>query len=123
MNTFDTDPKRLDNGIEVWKDRIEIWFNRAAVSYKQDQIEVCKDALNRRWSYQQILAELEGTEPPDPPNEPEFYFGKRGRYNRGVSQGGRGPSDPDQPAPVPRRPFPNTGAGEIGLPEPFPGGA
>ena len=104
MDTFDADPKKLDTGIEIWKDRVAIWFNRAAVAFRKNQIDVSKDALCRSWQYQQALAELEGKELPDPPNEPEFYFGRRDLSNTSWGLGRPG-DDPDDPAPVPWPPF------------------
>lgn len=103
--------------------KIEIWFHRAAMAHKRDHIELSKDALNRRWQYQKELAELEGKEPPAPPRDPDYYFGRRYNTSQGYGPGfGRPGGDPDQPAPVPRRPLPDAGAGEIELPlpEPFP---
>jgi len=122
VEPFDADPKKFHDGIEIWNDRIEIWFSRAAQAYEQAHIQLSKDALYRRWQYQQALAEMDGTAPPPPPKDPEYYFGKR---DRGDSQNygpgfGRPGGDPDQPAPVPRRPLPNAGDGEVELPLPPP---
>jgi hypothetical protein len=104
MQNEGSDTKRL-------RDQIETWLNRAAMAYQMNHDELSKQALHYRWEYQKQLALLEGTEPPEAPQEPEDFF-------RGWDRGGPRKRDPDQPAPVPRRPLPNAGAGEIALPIP-----
>jgi len=105
---------------QSYKDKIETWMNRAAMAYQQKNMELAKQALDRRWQFQIKLAELEGTQRPDPPDDPEEYF--KG-LDRGSPRGG-GPnrwpygSDPDNPARVPKRPLPTAGAGEVALPLP-----
>jgi hypothetical protein len=107
---------------EEVKAQIETWLNRAAMAYQQHNIDLSKVALMRRWQYQELLAELEGTEPPELPQEPEYYFGRSDGGSPNPQGGGPGfgprRRDPDQPAPVPRRPLPNAGAGEVALPLP-----
>ena len=68
-------------------------------------MDLSKTALEKRWEYQKKLALLEGTDPPPPPLEPKDFFGGLG------GSSGRGPRnyDPNQPAPVPRRPYPSSG--------------
>jgi ATP-dependent Clp protease ATP-binding subunit ClpA len=55
------------------------WFNRAALAYKQKNIELCKQALLRGWHHLKEIGKLQGFAPTDNPQEPEYYFGKNGR--------------------------------------------
>jgi hypothetical protein len=104
------------------KEQVETWLNRAAMAYEMGNLELSEQALMRRWQYQKLLSELEGTELPELPKKPEEFFRgwDRGNPNPKGDGPGFGPRryDPDQPAPVPRRPLPNAGAGEIALPLP-----
>jgi hypothetical protein len=117
-----SDDRLNDLQNEKLKERIVTWLNRAAMAYEQNNIDLSKQALYRRWQCQRELAELEGTEPPEPPKEPDDYFKglDRGNWKPQSGDPGFGPSgrDPDQPAPVPRRPLPTAGAGEVALPLP-----
>jgi len=123
MEVFDTEPRRLNGGSEAYNERIKVWFERAAVAYQRDSIALSKDALYRWWQYRQELARLEGKQIPEQPKEPQYYFGKKDGLTRN-SYGNDGPGfgppggDPDQPAPVPRRPRPDAGASEVEIPLP-----
>jgi hypothetical protein len=95
--------------------QIDIWLNRALMAFHEDRMDLSKTALEKRWEYQKKLALLEGTDPPPPPPEPKDFF-----EGLGGGSGPRGPRnyDPNQTAPVPRRPLPSSGSGEIVLPLP-----
>ncbi len=84
-------------------DQVSTWFKRAEMAFQQNNADLSKMCLQRQWHYQNELAAMEGTAPPEEPREPEYYFG---RHYRG---------GPDQPALVPRQPHPNAGAGEVTL--------
>jgi len=86
--------------------QISAWFKRAEMAYMQNNADLSRMCLQRRWQYQNELATMEGTAPPEESREPEYYFGRD-------DHGG-----PDQPALVPRQPHPNVGAGAIALPIP-----
>ena len=118
MNTFNADPNKMEDEIEVCRMRIRVWFERAAEAYEKDSIALSKDALLRWWQYRHALAELEGTEPPEQPKAPIYYFAWREDSKHTSSFYRRPSSDPDQPALVPLRPRPYAGAGEIELPLP-----
>jgi hypothetical protein len=120
MNTFDADPKKVKDAIEVCNERIKVWYIRAEMAYQQDSIAVSKDALYRWWQYRQALAEIEGKQTPQQPKDPPYYFGRRDGFNLNSQGYGRPGGDPDEPGPVPRRPLPNAGAGEVELPLPSP---
>jgi hypothetical protein len=96
------------------KHQIDIWLNRALMAYQQDKMDLTKTALDKRWEYQKALAELEGSPPPPAPEDPKRFFRD---WDQGPGFGRKG-RDPDQPAPVPLRPYPAAGAGEIALPLP-----
>jgi len=102
---------------EQWKEGIQTWRNRAYMAYSQANIQLSKVALERMWNYQRQLAEMEGSDTPPYPLGPEEFF--RNEEERG-GPGWLWPKgrDPDQPAPVPRRPLPPAGSGEVALPEP-----
>jgi len=123
MEIFDTDPKTVKTRMEIYNDQAKIWFERAATAYQRNSIEVSKDALWRWWKYRQELSAFEGKPTPEQPKEPEHYFGRRdGHLNlHGSGPGfGRPGGDPNQPAPVPRRPHPDAGASEVEIPLPTP---
>jgi len=84
--------------IQKLRGQIYSWQWRAAMAYDMNNDELSKQALHYRWEYQKKLAELEGTEPPESPQEPEDFF-------RGWPRGNPRGRDPDQPARVPRRLF------------------
>ena len=87
-------------------DQISSWFKRAEMAYQQNNADLSRMCLQRRWHYQNELATMDGTAAPEKSREPEYYFGGEDR------------SGPDQPALVPRQPHPNAGAGDIALPTP-----
>lgn len=118
MITFNADPKKMEDEIEVCRVRIRVWFGRAAEAYEKDAVALSKDALLRWWQYRFALAELEGTELPEQPKAPIYYFAWREDSKHTSSFYRRPGSDPDQPALVPLRPRPDAGAGEIELPLP-----
>jgi hypothetical protein len=118
MNTFDADPKKMKDAFEACNERIKIWYDRAAMAYQQDSIDVSKDALHGWWHYRQELAEIEGKQTPQQPKDPPYYFGRRDGFNLNSQGYGRLGGDPDQPAPVPRRPRPDLGSGDVELPIP-----
>ncbi|MFA7338894.1 MAG: hypothetical protein WC028_19060 [Candidatus Obscuribacterales bacterium] len=118
MITFNADPNKMEDEIEICRVRIRVWFERAAIAYEKDAVALSKDALLRWWQYRFALAELEGTEPPEQPKAPIYYFAWREDSKHSSSFYRRPGSDPDQPALVPLRPRPDAGAGEIELPLP-----
>lgn len=115
MITFNADPSKVEDEIEVCRVRIRVWFERAAEAYEKDSIALSKDALLRWWQYRYELAELEGTQPPEKQKAPIYYFAWREGPKHSSSFYRRPDSDPDQPALVPLRPRPDAGAGEIEL--------
>ncbi|MDP3510487.1 MAG: hypothetical protein Q8T09_21135 [Candidatus Melainabacteria bacterium] len=92
---------------EEVNEQISTWFKRAELAYHQKNTDLSRMCLHRRWQYQNELATIEGTAPPEESKEPNFYFGRDD------------PGDPDQPALVPRQPHPNSGAGEVAMPLPM----
>jgi len=53
---------------------VEKWLNRAALAYKQPNIELSKKALLHSWECQKQLAEMEGSKVPEQPQDPELFF-------------------------------------------------
>jgi hypothetical protein len=60
--------------IKNYKDQAQTWLNRAYVAHKMNNAELSKQAMEQRWQFLQKLAELEGTPPPDKPQDPEEAF-------------------------------------------------
>jgi len=118
MISFNADPNKMEDEIEVCRVRIRVWFERAAEAYEKDSIALSKDALLRWWQYRYALAELEGAKPPERPKAPIYYFAWRNDSKQASSFYRRPGGDPDQPALVPLLPRPDGGAGEIELPLP-----
>ena len=106
MITFNAHPNDVEDENEVCRMRIPVWFERAAEAYEKDAVALSKDALLRWWQYRFALAELEGTEPPEQPKAPIYYFAWREDSKQKSSFYRRPGSDPDQPALVRLRPRP-----------------
>ena len=104
-----------DSNLKKLKDQADTWFNRAAMAYQGNRMDLAKQALARRWDYLEKISKLEGTMPPELPPDPEQFFRD---WRGGGNYPGPGPKgrDPNQPAGVPRRPLPTVGAGEVALP-------
>ncbi|MBC7997949.1 MAG: hypothetical protein IAF58_08400 [Leptolyngbya sp.] len=102
-----TEPEEIEQASR----QIEVWLNRAAMAFQAQNIDLCKQALERRWSYQKKLALLQNLPEPPPPLEPEDFF-------RDWGTGGSSKGGPRSPSPVPRIPYPQSGAGSVARPVP-----
>jgi hypothetical protein len=112
----------------ILKDLVLTWANRAAMARKQkadnrDRHQVMDEltgqALDHCWEYQTALAPILNVDTPPKPDSPEEVWQWLGGIDIGPS--GRGPDlprAPDQPAGVPRKPLPFSGAGAVALPLP-----
>lgn len=114
--------------IEYLEDLMHSDFRQAALCYIFNENKKAKEFLILRLKHAWKLAKLLGTQPPDQSVGPVDFFSGRDwhrRLLRPVSRRpekpDRGPRDsgpgmnPDQPAPVPRKPLPNPVAGTIAL--------
>lgn len=84
------------------------------MAWQQRNLDLTEQALTRMWRFQVAAARIEGKEPPEKPPDPETYFGGGEGESRGVDR----PWPPFDPSPVPRKPMPSSGAGEVALPLP-----
>jgi len=90
------------------------WYSMAAVQYKEGNLQKSKFYLDNAWDCLYMLAEIDKTVKPQRFREPEFYFGRDDSGNQNF---------PDQPAPVPRQPSPDTKTASVALPIPVEGDA
>jgi ATP-dependent Clp protease ATP-binding subunit ClpA len=81
------------------RDQMTTWFNRAIMAKHQSREELVKQALERKWQYEQELARVMGIDPPDEPEDPDDL----------IDSGGPDDLPPNAPAGVPRRPKPASG--------------
>jgi len=80
------------------------------MAHTKGHVELVRQALEHKYGYQVKLAELDGTDPPEPENP--WAFTGHGSAPPGMP--------PTQPSGVPRRPLPSAGSSAIALPLPEP---
>lgn len=70
------------------------WFSRAALLYRIGRYEESQLHLRKRWSCLCSLAELHNLNSPEPPREPEYYFGPPGDESDWLDDGSGVPRNP-----------------------------